>query len=125
MISFFSFFSGHQPERFIDLQAHVTLRHMDKLTGYSVNNDCKVCKEKFTCYADLRDHVQGHGDAYRDPYGNPEAYKEYARKRRKVNGKMVPIPLAEQLQMERDKAKRLKMEQEQQQQQQQVSFKEN
>eukprot|EP00095_Tigriopus_kingsejongensis_P002958 snap_masked-scaffold243_size241480-processed-gene-1.11 protein:Tk02958 transcript:snap_masked-scaffold243_size241480-processed-gene-1.11-mRNA-1 annotation:"unnamed protein product" len=82
---------GHFPERFIDLQAHVTVKHMDQLTSYNVVNECKVCKEKLTGYAQLRDHVQGHGDNYRDPYGNPEAYREYGRKRRRVNGKLVPI----------------------------------
>ena len=100
----------------MDLQAHVTLHHIDKLTGYHVNNNCKVCKEKFTCYADLRDHVQSHGDAYRDPYGNPEAYKDYARKRKKINGKMVPLSMAEQLEKEKENAKRMKLLQEQQQQ---------
>ncbi len=37
---------GHFPERFIDLQRHVTLRHIDKLTGYNVSNECKVCKKR-------------------------------------------------------------------------------
>ena len=93
---------------------------MDKLTGYGVNNDCKVCKEKFTCYADLRDHVQTHGDAYRDPYGNPEAYKEYARKRKKIQGSMVSLTVAEA--MEREK---LKKQQVQAQQQAVVTFHNN
>ena len=87
---------------------------MDKLTGYHLSNDCKVCKEKFPCYADLRDHVQTHGDAFRDPYGNPEAYKEYARKRKKINGKMVPISVAEQMELERDAAKKSREQAEQQ-----------
>ena len=100
---------GHHPERYLDLQSHVTSKHMDQLTGYNVTNACKVnpqssnvkerlwtffaskvCKKSFTGYAELRDHVQIHGDAYRDPYGNPEAYKEYAKKRKWANGQWVP-----------------------------------
>jgi hypothetical protein len=46
---------------------------------------------RFPGYAELRDHVQTHGDAFRDPYGNKEAYRDYARRRKKINGKMVPI----------------------------------
>ncbi|TRY75606.1 hypothetical protein TCAL_12570, partial [Tigriopus californicus] len=80
---------GHFPERFIDLQAHVTAKHIDKLTGYNVVNECKVCKNQFTGYAELRDHVQGHGDNYRDPYGNPDVYKENSKKRKRINGKLV------------------------------------
>ena len=33
---------GHFPERFIDLQSHVTKNHMEQLTGYNVINKCKV-----------------------------------------------------------------------------------
>jgi hypothetical protein len=48
---------------------------MDQLTGYNVTNVCKVCKKQFPGYAELRDHVQSHGEAFREPYGNPEAYR--------------------------------------------------
>lgn len=82
---------GHFPERFIDLQAHVTAKHIDQLTGYNVVNECKVCKNKFTGYAELRDHVQGHGDNYRDPYGNPEIYKENSKKKKRANGKLITM----------------------------------
>ena len=30
----------------------------------------QVCHRQFSGYAELRDHVQSHGDGYRDPYGN-------------------------------------------------------
>ncbi len=78
---------------------------MDQLTGYNVSNACKVCKAKFSGYAELRDHVQVslaislgltiragkkclffflqiHGESYRDPYGNPETYRENAKRKR-------------------------------------------
>lgn len=58
---------GHFPSRFIDLQSHVTNQHMDKLTGYNISNKCKVCLKNFAGYAELRDHVQLHGDGYKDP----------------------------------------------------------
>jgi hypothetical protein len=74
---------GHHPERYLDLQAHVTSKHIDMLTGYNIDNSCKVCKEKFSGYAELRDHVQVHGDAFREPYGNPEIYKENAKKKKR------------------------------------------
>ena len=73
----------HHPQRFIDLQAHVTKAHMDKLTGYGVSNECKLCKKSFTGYAELRDHVQIHGDMFREPAPNKELYKENARRRRR------------------------------------------
>ena len=66
---------SHHPERYLDLQSHVTSKHMDMLTGYNIKNVCKVCKEKFVGYAELRDHVQTHGENFREPYGNPEAYR--------------------------------------------------
>ena len=50
-------------------------KHMDMLTGYNIKNECKVCKEKFVGYAELRDHVQTHGENFREPYGHPEAYR--------------------------------------------------
>ncbi|CAB4055037.1 KRAB [Lepeophtheirus salmonis] len=77
--------TGHFPERFVDLQSHVTAVHLDWLTGYNISNKCKVCQKTFSGYAELRDHVQNHGDAYRDPYGNPEAYK--ANRRLKIANK--------------------------------------
>ena len=40
---------------------------MDQLTGYNICNRCKVCRKQFSGYAELRDHVQLHGDGYRDP----------------------------------------------------------
>ena len=55
-----------------------------------MTNECKVCEKKFSGYAELRDHVQSHGEAFRGRYGNPEVYKEYCRKRKKINGKIVP-----------------------------------
>ena len=73
----------HHPQRFIDLQAHVTNAHMEKLTGYGVSNECKLCKKSFTGYAELRDHVQIHGDMFREPAPNKELYKENARRRRR------------------------------------------
>jgi len=57
---------GHFPSRFIDLQSHVTNQHMDQLTGYNTCNRCKVCQKQFAGYAELRDHVQVHGDGYKD-----------------------------------------------------------
>ena len=57
---------GHFPSRFIDLQTHVTNQHMDQLTGYNTCNRCKVCQKQFAGYAELRDHVQVHGDGYKD-----------------------------------------------------------
>ena len=57
--------TGHHPKRFLDLQSHVTGQHLDKLTGYDVANSCKVCKAHFNGYAELRDHVQQHGDMFR------------------------------------------------------------
>lgn len=57
---------GHFPSRFIDLQSHVTAHHMDQLTGYNICNRCKVCQKQFSGYAELRDHVQLHGDGYKD-----------------------------------------------------------
>ena len=57
---------GHFPSRFIDLQNHVTTNHMDQLTGYNICNRCKVCQKQFAGYAELRDHVQLHGDGYRE-----------------------------------------------------------
>ena len=50
---------------------------MDMLTGYNIENVCKVCKEKFRGYAELRDHVQTHGENFREPYGHPEAYRYF------------------------------------------------
>ena len=73
---------SHHPQRFIDLQAHVMNAHMDKLTGYGVSNECKLCKKTFTGYAELRDHVQIHGDMFREPAPNKELYKENARRKR-------------------------------------------
>ena len=73
---------SHHPQRFIDLQAHVMNAHMDKLTGYGVSNECKLCKKSFTGYAELRDHVQIHGDMFREPAPNKELYKENARRKR-------------------------------------------
>ena len=55
----------HHPKGFLDLQSHVTGQHLDKLTGYDVANTCKVCKAHFNGYAELRDHVQQHGDMFR------------------------------------------------------------
>ena len=40
---------------------------MDQLMGYNICNKCKVCRKQFSGYAELRDHVQLHGDGYRDP----------------------------------------------------------
>ena len=48
---------------------------MDMLTGYNIKNMCKVCKEKFAGYAELRDHVQTHGENFREPYGHPDVYR--------------------------------------------------
>ena len=73
---------SHHPQRFIDLQAHVMNAHMDQLTGYGVSNECKLCKKTFTGYAELRDHVQIHGDMFREPAPNKELYKENARRKR-------------------------------------------
>ena len=50
---------------------------MDMLTGYNIENVCKVCKERFRGYAELRDHVQTHGENFREPYGHPEAYRYF------------------------------------------------
>jgi len=69
---------GHHPERYLDLQTHVTQKHIDMLTGYNVSNTCKVCQERFPGYAELRDHVQTHGDAYREPYGQRSSRKRRA-----------------------------------------------
>ena len=74
---------AHHPQRFIDLQAHVTNAHMDKLTGYGICNECKLCKKSFVGYAELRDHVQTHGDMFREPAPNRELYKENARRKRR------------------------------------------
>ena len=74
---------AHHPQRFIDLEAHVTKAHMDKLTGYGVSNECKLCKKSFTGYAELRDHVQIHGDMFREPAPNKELYNANARRRRR------------------------------------------
>ena len=61
---------GHFPARFIDLQSHVTGNHMEQLTGYNICNRCKVCQKQFSGYAELRDHVQLHGDGYKDSISN-------------------------------------------------------
>ena len=76
--------TGHHPKRYVDLQSHVTSDHMDKLTGYDVSNVCKVCKTQFQGYAELRDHVQQHGDMFREPSANVERYKETARMKRQA-----------------------------------------
>ena len=75
---------GHHPQRYVDLQVHVTANHMDKLTGYEVENICRACKKTFRGYAELRDHVQQHGDMFREPRANVEQYKETAKKKRQA-----------------------------------------
>ena len=85
---------GHFPSRFIDLQSHVTTNHMDQLTGYNSIRECKVCLKHFSGYAELRDHVQLHGDGYRDILGNNQvqAQQKKLRKQSSKNDSNYPSP---------------------------------
>ena len=44
----------------------------------------QVCKQKFNGFAELRDHVQTHGDSFRDPYGDKDKYNAARRIKRKA-----------------------------------------
>ena len=79
---------GHFPSRFIDLQTHVTNSHMEQLTGYNICNRCKVCQKQFSGYAELRDHVQLHGDGYKDPLTNFQSQKG---KRKKKQNQVIYV----------------------------------
>ena len=60
---------------------------MDQLTGYNSIRECKVCLKQFSGYAELRDHVQLHGDGYRDVLGNNQVQAQKKLQLRKQNNK--------------------------------------
>ncbi len=68
----------------------MTEKHIEQLMAYNVSNECKVCQERFPGYAELRDHVQVHGENFRAPYGHPEGpvrRRRGARTKKGGNGK--------------------------------------
>ena len=64
------------------------------MTGYNSIRECKVCLKHFSGYAELRDHVQLHGDGYRDILGNNQvqAQQKKLRKQSSKNDSNYPSP---------------------------------